>query len=361
MSAGLTGPRPGCASWWPIASLARIFEPGSVAVVGASARPSSVGGAVVRKLVAGGFGGPIYPVNRSGEPVAGRRSFASVATVPGSVDLAVVAVPAEAVPGVVEECGAHGVRGLVVISGGFAEGRARQRELVATARRHGMRLIGPNCVGIVNTDPSVALDASFGVGRLTPGPVGLAAQSGAVGIAVLGALTESGQGVSTFASLGNKADVSGGDLLEWWEDDERTSVVLLYLESFGDPVAFAQRARRLARRKPVVAVKSGRTAAGLKAAGSHTAAMASDDAVVDALLRSCGVLRVASIDQLLDAALVLAAEPVAPGPRVAIVGNSGGPGIMAADASATAGLELADLAESTRAGLQALRPGGAVG
>ena len=245
----------------------------------------------------------------------------------------------------------------MVISGGFAEvgeeGADRQRDLTSAARRHGMRIIGPNCVGIVNTDPDVRLDATFGAATALQGPVALASQSGAVGIAVLNAATRAGMGISSFVSLGNKADVSSNDLLQYWEDDEHTNVVLLYLESFGNPAKFARLARRIGRIKPIVAVKSGRTAAGRRAASSHTAAMAADDHAVDALLLHCGVVRVNTIDELLDTALVLAHQPLPHGPRVAIVGNSGGPGIMAADASLSASLSLAEMSDDGQERLRA--------
>lgn len=333
-------------------SIGRLLSPRSIAVVGASPRQGSVGQIIVRQLQDGGFRGEIFPVNRSGQPVAGLPATTTVAEIDQPVDLAIVAVPAAAVLGIVEDCAARGVQGLVVISGGFAElgaeGAIHQREVVAAARRHGMRVIGPNCVGIVNTDPDIKLHATFGAVRPVPGSVALASQSGAVGIAVLNAATSCGLGVSSFVSLGNKADVSANDLLQLWEDDPRTDVVLLYLESFGNPTKFARLARRIGLHKPIVAVKSGRTAAGQRAAGSHTAALASDDAAVDALLSHCGVVRVDTIDALLDAGLVLATQPLPAGRRIAIVGNSGGPGIMAADACAGAELVLAELQEETR-------------
>src|SRR3954454_7152238 len=339
-------------------SVGRLLAPRSIAVVGASAREDSVGHVIVRQLQMGNFAGEIHPVNQSGAPVAGLPATKTVAEIDGDIDLAVVAVPAAAVAGVVRDCAAKQVHGLVVISGGFAElgqgGAADQREMVAEARRHGMRIIGPNCVGVVNTDPEVKLHATFGAVQPVPGTAALASQSGAVGIAVLNAATACDLGVSSFVSLGNKADVSSNDLLQFWEDDPRTNVVLLYLESCGNRAKFARLARRIGMRKPIVAVKSGRTAAGRRAAGSHTAAMASDDAAVDALLRHCGVVRVDTIDDLIDTGLVLASQPLPAGARIAIVGNSGGPGIMAADACAGAGLTLAELSDETRSTLDGL-------
>ncbi len=337
-------------------SVERLMRPASVAVIGASSRKGTVGHEIVRSLVEAGFRGEIYPVNSKGDAVEGLTGYASVGALPGPIDLGIVAIAADRVATVVADCAAKGAHGLLVISGGFAEvgadGAQLQRELTAAARRHGMRIIGPNCVGVVNTDPDIGLDATFGAATALPGPVALASQSGAVGIAVLDAATHAGMGISSFVSLGNKADVSGNDLLQYWEDDERTRVVLLYLESFGNPAKFARLARRIGRIKPIIAVKSGRTAAGRKAASSHTAAMAADDDAVEALLHHCGVVRVDTIDELLDSALVLAHQPLPSGYRLAIVGNSGGPGIMGADASAGAGLTLARVSDECQSELR---------
>ena len=337
-------------------SIQHLLRPRSIAVVGASARPGGVGHVILRSLLDAGFNGPVHPVNPRGEDVEGITGYTTVDAIPGEVDLVVVAIGADKVVGLLPSCAEKGVRGLVVISGGFAEsgteGAQRQRELAMAARAHGMRIIGPNCVGIVNTDPDVRLDATFAATKPKSGRVGLASQSGAVGIAVLDAATRAGIGISTFVSLGNKADVSSNDLLQYWEEDEQTDVVLLYLESFGNPAKFARLARRLGRSKPIIAVKSGRTAAGRRAASSHTAAMAADDDAVHALLLQCGVVRVDTTEELLDSALVLAHQPVPAGSRVAIVGNSGGPGIMGADACGRAGLELAELSERTKGALR---------
>jgi acetyl coenzyme A synthetase (ADP forming)-like protein len=344
-------------------SVERLMRPGSVAVIGASSRKGTVGHEIVRSLLDAGFRGAVYPVNSKGDAVEGLTGYASVAALPDPIDLGIVAIAADRVVTVVADCAAKGARGLLVISGGFAEvgdnGAELQRELTSATRQHGMRIIGPNCVGVVNTDPDVRLDATFGAATARPGPVALASQSGAVGIAVLNASTEAGMGISSFVSLGNKADVSGNDLLQYWEDDERTRVVLLYLESFGNPAKFARLARRIGRIKPIIAVKSGRTAAGRKAASSHTAAMAADDDAVEALLHHCGVVRVDTIDELLDTALVLAHQPLPNADRLAIVGNSGGPGIMGADASAGAGLTLALISDDCRGELRKRLPAAA--
>ena len=334
--------------------MARLLTPRSVAVIGASRNPDTVGHQVLRNLLTGGFAGPVYPVNPGAEHVASVKAYPTVLDVPGAVDLAVIAVPAAAVLDVVRQCAAKGITGLVVLSAGFGEvgDVAAQVELRDLARRNGMRLVGPNCVGVVNT--AVGLDATFSPYAASAGRIAMQSQSGALGIAILERSARIGLGVSSFVSVGNKADVSGNDLLQYWEDDPGTDVVLLYLESFGNPHKFARIARRVSRRKPIVAVKSGRSAAGVRAASSHTAAMASPDIAVDALFRQAGVIRVDTLDELFDMALVLGSQPLPRGHRVAIVGNSGGPGILATDACASAGLEVPELSAATQAALRAV-------
>jgi acetyl coenzyme A synthetase (ADP forming)-like protein len=342
-------------------SIVRLLEPRSIAVIGASAREHSVGGAIFSNLVEGGFSGEIYAVNARGEAVAGRRVYRSVTDIDATVDLAVIAVPAAAVLTVAQECASKGVHGLVVVSAGFAEadddGAERQRALVGIARSNGMRLIGPNCIGVANT--ALSMNATFAGPLPRPGRVGLLSQSGAVGVALLDTADRTGLGISTFVSAGNKADVSGNDLLQYWEDDPQTDVVMLYLESLGNPRKFSRLAQRVSRKKPIVVLKSGRTAAGQRAASSHTAAMATSDTTTDALFRQAGVTRVESVRELFGTARLLASQPLPEGRRVAIVGNSGGPGILAADACAFAGLELAELAPPTRLALEAALPAAA--
>jgi acetyl coenzyme A synthetase (ADP forming)-like protein len=343
-------------------SVGRLLTPGSVAVIGASRDPATVGHQVLRNLLAGGFAGPVYPVNPSAAHVASVKAYPSVLDVPGAVDLAVIAVPAAAVPHVVEQCARKGVNALVVLSAGFGEvagGAAAQDELRDLARRNGMRMVGPNCIGVVNT--AIGLNATFSPYAPRPGRIAMQSQSGALGIAILERSARMGLGVSSFVSVGNKADVSGNDLLQYWEDDPGTDVVLLYLESFGNPRKFSRIARRVSRRKPIVAVKSGRSAAGVRAASSHTAAMASPDVAVDALFRQTGVVRVDTLDELFDMALLLGSQPLPAGRRVAIVGNSGGPGILATDACDGAGLEIPELTAPTQAALrEVVDPNGAV-
>ena len=337
-------------------SIAELLAPSSIAVIGASRRPRTIGHEVLRNLLQGGFNGPTYPVNPNARAVAGVRAYPTITDVPDAVDLAVVTVPATEVPEAVRQCAAKGVRGLVIISAGFAElGRDRadaEHKLVEFARRNGMRVVGPNCMGIINTNSAVSMNATFAPFVPTPGRIAFSSQSGALGIELLGRVAELGLGISTFVSVGNKADVSGNDLLQYWEEDADTDVILLYLESFGNPRKFARLARRVSRRKPIVAVKSGRTRAGTRAAGSHTAALASSDVAVDALFRQAGVTRVDTLEELFDVAQVLAHQPVPLGPRVAIVSNGGGPGILAADACAGAGLEVPELSAVTQARLR---------
>ncbi|HET9443935.1 MAG TPA: GNAT family N-acetyltransferase [Acidimicrobiales bacterium] len=345
-------------------SVARLLTPRSVAVIGASRKPDTIGHQVLRNLLAGGFVGPVYPVNPGAPHVASVKAYPSVLDIPDDVDLAVVAVPSGAVTEVVRQCGEKGVVGLVVLSAGFGEvgtaGAEAQVALREQARRNGMRMVGPNCIGVANT--AVGLNATFSPFAPTPGRIAMQSQSGALGIAILERSARIGIGVSSFVSVGNKADVSGNDLLQYWEDDPGTDVVLLYLESFGNPRKFSRVARRVSRRKPIVAVKSGRSAAGVRAASSHTAAMASPDVAVDALFRQAGVIRVDTLDELFDMAVVLSSQPLPAGRRVAIVGNSGGPGILATDACDGAGLTVPELTPATQAALRkVIDPNGAVG
>jgi acetyl coenzyme A synthetase (ADP forming)-like protein len=338
------------------AAMRTFFEPRSVAVVGASRRRGTVAGELFHNLLEAGFNGPVYPVNPKASVVQSVLAYPSVLEVPGPVDLAVLALPAPYVVEAAGECAAKGVRGIVVISAGFAEtgpeGVQRQRELLAVCRAAGMRLIGPNCLGIVNTDPEVSLDATFGPIVPLRGRVGFLSQSGALGLAIIDYANALGLGLSSFVSVGNKADISSNDLLSFWEQDERTDLVLLYLESFGNPRRFARIARRVARTKPVLAVKSGRSAAGARATSSHTGALlAASDVTVDALFDQAGVIRTDSLAELFDVASLLANQPIPAGRRVAIVTNAGGPGIMCADACEAGGLEVVQLSPRLRASL----------
>jgi len=336
-------------------SVARLLRPRTVAVIGAGRRRATIGHEILRNLLTGGFAGAVYPVNATAHAVAGVRAYPSVLDVPDDVDLAVVAVPADGALEVVEECARKGVGGLVVITAGFAEtadGADLQRTMVALSRRSGMRLVGPNCMGIVNTNPTVRLNATFAPSAPPPGRIAFASQSGALGIELMSRAGDLGLGLSSFVSLGNKADVSSNDLLQYWEDDPDTGVILLYLESFGNPRKFARLGRRIARTKPVVAVKSGRTTTGVRAASSHTAALGSEDATVNALFRQAGVIRVDTLDELFDAAQVLVHQPLPSGRRLGIISNGGGPAILAADACEAAGLEVPEVSSGIQASLR---------
>jgi acetate---CoA ligase (ADP-forming) len=340
------------------ASLEPFFEPATVAVVGASRRRGTIGGELFRNILEADFVGAAYPVNRDGVPVAGVRGYRSIAEVPEPVDLAVLCVPATAVLEVAEEALHARVRALLVISAGFAEtgseGAERQERLLALVRAHGARLIGPNCLGIAV--PGRGLDATFASRSSPPGSIGFSSQSGALGLALLEAAVTRGLGLSAFVSIGNKADVSTNDLLEWWEDDEATEAILLYVESFGNPRKFGRIARRVARRKPILALKSGTSASGQRAASSHTAALAGSEAAVDALFEQAGVIRAASLEELIDAAVLLSGQARLEGRGVAILTNAGGLGILCADACDAAGLELPALGDDTVEALGAILP-----
>ena len=301
--------------------LEAVFRPRSIAVIGASRERGTIGAEIFHNLLAHGFAGPVYPVNPKAQAVQSVKAYPTITEVPGSVDLAVLVVPAPHVLAVLEACGQKGVKAAIVISAGFKEvgeeGAARERALRDCAQRHGMRLVGPNCLGVLNTEAAVRMDATFAPVEPLSGKVAFSSQSGALGLAILAYAAELNLGISHFISVGNKADVSGNDLLEFWENDPGTHVILLYLESFGNPRRFTRIARRVARKKPIVAVKSGRTAAGVRAASSHTGSLAGPDAAVEALCRQSGVIRTDTIEELFDVAILLANQPVPRGNRVA--------------------------------------------
>ena len=341
-----------------VASLQPFFAPESVAVLGASPRAGTIGGLVFRNIVSGGFEGRAYPVNRDGVDVAGVKGYGSLAELPERVDLAVFCLPAALVLETAEDALERGVRALCVITAGFAEvgaeGAAREARLLELVRSRGARLIGPNCLGIAVTSPR--LNATFAPRAFPPGRIAFSSQSGALGLALLERSDARGLGFSAFVSVGNKADISSNDLLEYWEDDPETDVVLLYLESFGNPRKFGRLARRVSRRKPILAMKSGVSRAGARAASSHTAALAGSEAAVAALFRQAGVIRAATVEELVDVAAILSTQPLPGGKRVAVVTNAGGLGILCADACDAAGLELVALSAETREQLAAVVP-----
>ena len=344
------------------ASMRRLFEPNVVAVIGASEQRGKIGAEIFHNLRTR-FRGAVVPVNRKHDRVLGLRCYPRMADVEGEVDLAVIAIPAAGVEEAVDDCVAKGVAGIVVITAGFSEtgeeGRRREAAILEKVRAAGIRLIGPNCMGILNTDPKFLLDATFAPVFPPEGRVALSSQSGALGLALLDFAGKLNLGISSFVSVGNKADVSGNDLIQYWAEDPRTDVILLYLESFGNPVRFSKIARRVARRKPIVAVKSGRSRAGARAASSHTGALAESDQVVDALFRQAGVIRTRTLEELFDVAALLSHQPVPGGRRVGILTNAGGPGILAADACEASGLELPTLSAKTAQALRAFLPAAA--
>jgi acetate---CoA ligase (ADP-forming) len=337
-----------------------IFSPRSVAVVGASRRRDSLGFSLLHNLVVNEFAGVLFPVNPQAAAILSLKCYPTVAAIPDPVDLAVIMVPSGKVQGVVEECIAKGVKGLIVITAGFSEtgkdGAARERRLRETVRAAGVRMIGPNCMGVINTDPEVRLDATFSPTPGRRGTIGFVSQSGALGVAILNVAQDIGVGLTQFVSMGNKADVSGNDLIEHWEDDPETKVIAMYLESFGNPRRFTEIAKRVTRKKPILVVKSGRTAEGARAATSHTGAIAGTDVTVSAFLEQCGVLRANTIEELFDVARALARCPLPGGFRVGIVTNAGGPAIMATDACVNLGLHMAELSDGTRATLRYFLP-----
>jgi acetyl coenzyme A synthetase (ADP forming)-like protein len=340
-------------------ALSAVLRPRGIALVGASRTHGSVGGELLRNLLQGDFAGPVYPVNPNAPFVQSVIAYSSIEEVGRPVDLAIIAVPAARVVEVAEQCGRAGVRALLVVSAGFSEtgpeGRARQEQLLQVCRADGMRLIGPNCIGVLNTNPGVRLNAIFGPQRAHAGRVSFASQSGALGLAAIEHAAARGLGIASFVSMGNKADISSNDLLNYWESDPDTDVILLYLESFGNPQKFSRIARRVGRQKPIVAVKSGRSSAGSRASSSHTGALlASSDVTVDALFKQAGVIRTDSFEGLLDVAGLLAHQPLPAGRRVAIVTNVGGPGIMCADACEANLLEVPVLASETQRALRAV-------
>ena len=347
-----------------VAAVNHLLAPRSVAIVGASRQRGSIGAELFHNVVATGFQGVVYPVNPAATEIEGVAAYASVLDVPGDIEMAVITVPAPAVLDVARQCAVKGVRALVVISAGFGEvgdaGAQLQRQLVEVCRHAGMRLVGPNCMGVINTSEAVKLDATFAPDKPIPGRIGFLSQSGGLGIAVIARAQALGSGISSFVSVGNKADLSGNDFIQYWEADSSTDLIMLYLESFGNPRKFARIARRVSQSKPILAVKGGRSPAGNRATSSHTGALLSaSDVTVDALFQQAGVIRTDSLAELFDAALLLGSQPLPAGNRVAILTNAGGPAILCADACEANGLVVPALSDKVRGELAAYLPAAA--
>jgi len=333
-----------------------IFKPRSVAVIGASTRRGSIGRETVRNILMAEFNGKVFPVNPKAEVILSIKAYSTVLDVPDAVDLAIIIVPKDQVKDVVRQCGEKGVKGVVVITAGFSEvgaaGKQRELAVLDVVHEYGMRMIGPNCFGVVNTHPDVSLNATFGKTYPMQGRIGFVTQSGAMGEAIMNIARALGIGFSMVASIGNKADISSNDMLEYLKDDPDTDVILLYLENFGNPRHFTKIAREISRHKPIVVVKSGRTKLGAKAASSHTGALAGLDVGVDALFEQTGVMRVDTVEDLFDVAQALTRQPLPKGNRVAVVTNAGGPGILATDALIRQGMEMPPLSAGTVAKLK---------
>jgi acetyl coenzyme A synthetase (ADP forming)-like protein len=343
-----------------MSSLDALFAPKSVAVIGASTKRGSIGREILHNIIEYEFNGKLFPVNPRAEFIHSIKCYPSVLDIPDEVEMAIIVVPSREVLEVARQCGQKGVKGLVVISAGFKEtgpeGAAREQELVQIVREHGMRLIGPNCMGVFSTQPNVRLNATFAPTLPIEGDIAFMSQSGAMGVAILNASARLNIGFSFFASVGNKADVSGNDLLTYWEGDERTRVIGLYLESFGNPRRFTRLAKRISLSKPIIAVKSGRTPAGARAASSHTGSLAGGEAAVDALIRQCGVIRADSIGDMLDLMAAFSRCKTPRGNRVAVITNAGGPGIMATDSLLALGMRMATLSPESLEDLRSFLP-----
>lgn len=340
--------------------LTSFFRPRTVAVVGASRDPAGIGHRILLALLSGQFAGTIIPINPQATEVAGLKAFPSLTAIPEPVDLAIIAVPPALVLSVIDECAVKQVPAAVLITAGFAEtgetGLSLEQQLREKVHRHGIRLIGPNCFGLMNLDPTVRLNATYTPAIPPTGRVALASESGGMGLAVVTAATRLNLGLSGFVSVGNHVDVSVLDLLEYWEQDESTGVILLYLETIVDPRRFRHIAGRVGKKKPIIVLKAGRTQAGQTAAGSHTAALATNDRAVDALFTQCGVIRAKTLDEFLALATGLSAQPIPQGRSVGILTDSGGPGVLCADSCATEGLTVPELSGPAQSALASFLP-----
>ena len=343
-----------------VASLRAFLNPRSVAVIGASRRPNTIGNFVFRNLIQQDFKGVVYPVNPNAEVIAAIKAYPSILDIPGDIDLAIIAIPADKVQQVVEESAHKGVRGVVVLTSGFAdiggEGIERQNKLLTTIRNYGMRMLGPNCMGMINTNPEINLNATFANVVPPHGNISFATQSGVLGSAILMYATSLNIGLSTFVSIGNRADISSNELLQYWEDDPDTDVVLLYLESFGNPRKFTRIARSFTAKKPVISLTGNRGGAQARKATSQTGAMATDQAATEALYKQAGILRADTLEDLFDTGSLLANQPLPQGNRVAIISNAAGPALLTAEACRSRGLEVPPLSDETTSQLKTLLP-----
>ena len=328
-----------------------LFAPESVAIIGASRRKGSIGRTIVENMLRYGYEGVIYPINPKAKSIAGIKCYPSVLDIDDRVDTAIIAVPACVVPSVLEDCGKKGVKCAVIISAGFREvgeeGARLEDDVLSIAKKYGIRVVGPNCMGVINSAPSIRLAGTFAPVLPSHGNVGFVSQSGALGIAILDYAEEINMGISKFVSVGNGADLGVEEMLEYLGNDDDTDVILLYIESMKKPRVFVDIARRVSRKKPIIAVKAGRTEAGARAAASHTGALASSWLVVRSALKQGGVIIASSVDELFDYALAFSLQPIPRGRRVAILTNGGGPGILATDACVSEGLEMAKLSMET--------------
>lgn len=337
-----------------------IMRPKTIAVIGASTKPTAVGHDIVKKLLDFKFQGKIYPINPKADEMLGLKCYKTISDVPGQVDLAVIVVPRDNVFEVVDQCGQKDIKGLVVISAGFkeigGEGVELEEKLLKQCEKYGMRVVGPNCMGIINTEPNVSMNATFAPQQPLPGHAAFVSQSGALGIAVLNVALDMNIGVSQFVSMGNKMNISGNDLLEYWENDDNTNLILLYLESFRNPKRFQELCTRISKKKPIILVKSGTSSAGAAAASSHTGALAGADKAAAAMFSQCGVIRESTMLDMFEVSQVFANCPLPKGNRIGILTNAGGPGIMCTDAAISYGLEIAKLDPSTTQKLKDFLP-----
>lgn len=343
--------------------LDKIMRPKAIAVVGASTKPKTIGSEIMQRLRDYKFNGKIYPVNPKGGMIEGFQAYTSIAEIPGEVDLAVIVVNAKFVLDTIDQCHAKGIKGLCIITAGFKEtgeeGAKAEQELLAKVREYGMRCVGPNCLGVLNTHPDVSMDATFAETLPVRGDIGFVSQSGALGGGILNILKDLNLGFAQFISIGNQADVNAETALEYWENDDDVKQILLYMESIQNPANFRKLAQRITKKKPILALKAGRSAAGASAASSHTGSLAGADKAADALLKQCGVIREFSLKNLFANAKAFSNCPIPKGNRVAIVTNSGGPGIMATDAVCESGMQMAKISDKTKEELRSFLPSAA--